>query len=83
MAAPGAHDEVMIAAMLPKIVILVLLAAIVASLFSGLFFLLNDESDKRRTLTALKIRVALSITLLLFLALAFTNGWLQPHGLGK
>lgn len=69
--------------MLPKIVILVLLAAIVASLFSGLFFLLNDESDKRRTLTALKIRVALSITLLLFLALAFTNGWLQPHGLGK
>ena len=73
----------MIAAMLPKMVILVLLAAIVASLFSGLFFLLNDESDKRRTLTALKIRVALSITLLLFLALAFTNGWLQPHGLGK
>ena len=69
--------------MLPKIIILVLLAAIVVSLFSGLFFLLNDKSDKRRTLTALKVRVALSITLLVFLAVAFMNGWLQPHGLGK
>jgi uncharacterized membrane protein len=73
----------MIAAMLPKIIILVLLAAIVVSLFSGLFFLLKDKSDKRRTLTALKIRVALSITLLVFLAVSFMNGWLQPHGLGK
>lgn len=69
--------------MLPKIILLTLLAAIVASLFSGLFFLLNDKSDKRRMLTALKVRVALSITLLVFLAVAFMNGWLQPHGLGK
>jgi hypothetical protein len=68
---------------LPKVIILVLLAGIVAALFSGLFFLLKDESSKRRTLTALKIRVALSIMLLIFLALSFWNGWLQPHGLGK
>ena len=66
-----------------KIVLLVLLAAIVTSLFSGLFFLMKDGSDKRRTLTALKVRVGLSIALLIFLALAFTNGWLQPHGLAK
>jgi hypothetical protein len=66
---------------LPKIILLVLLAAIVASLFSGLFFLMRDKSPQRRTLTALKIRVGLSIVLLIFLALAFTNGWLQPHGL--
>ena len=64
-----------------KIVILVLLAAIVVSLFSGLFFLMNDESSRRRTLTALKVRVGLSIALLIFLALAFTRGWLAPHGL--
>lgn len=68
--------------MLPKIIILILLAAIVASLFSGLFFLMKDDSGKRRTLTALKLRVALSIALLVFLALAFINGWLKPHGLG-
>jgi len=67
--------------LLPKIILVVLLLAIVASLFSGLFFLLNDESKQRRMLTALKVRVGLSIVLLVFLALAFANGWLRPHGL--
>lgn len=69
-------------AVLPKLILVVLLLAIVASLFSGLFFLLKDDSSKRRTLIALKVRVGLSIALLVFLALAFMNGWLKPHGLG-
>jgi hypothetical protein len=69
------------AVLLPKIILVVLLMAIVASLFSGLFFLLKDESHQRRTLTALKVRVGLSIMLLIFLALAFSQGWLKPHGL--
>lgn len=67
--------------LLPKIILIVLLLAIVASLFSGLFFLMKDDSRQRRTLTALKVRVALSIVLLVFLALAFSQGWLRPHGL--
>jgi hypothetical protein len=66
--------------MLAKVILVVLLLAIVASLFSGLFFLMHDDSSKRRTLTALKVRVALSIVLLIFLALAFSQGWLAPHG---
>ena len=66
--------------LLPKIILVALLAAIVASLFSGLFFLMKDDSTHRRTLTALKVRVGLSIALLVFLALAFSQGWLQPHG---
>ena len=66
---------------LAKLILVALLLAIVASLFSGLFFLMQDDSSKRRMLTALKIRVGLSITLLIFLALAFANGWLKPHGL--
>ena len=68
-------------AVLAKIILVVLLLAIVASLFSGLFFLMNDDSSKRRTLTALKVRVGLSIVLLIFLAVAFSQGWLRPHGL--
>ena len=67
--------------MIAKLILIALLMAIVASLFSGLFFLMKDDSAKRRTLTALKIRVGLSITLLIFLALAFHYGWLTPHGL--
>lgn len=69
--------------LLPKIILVVLLLAIVASLFSGLFFLMKDDSRQRRTLTALKVRVALSIVLLIFLALSFSQGWLRPHGFGQ
>ena len=66
--------------MLAKIILVALLLAIVVSLFSGLFFLMKDDSRERRVLTALKIRVGLSIALLIFLALAFSQGWLEPHG---
>ena len=66
--------------MLAKIILVGLLLAIVVSLFSGLFFLMKDDSRERRVLTALKIRVGLSIALLVFLALAFSQGWLEPHG---
>ena len=66
--------------MLAKIILVGLLLAIVASLFSGLFFLMKDDSRERRVLTALKVRVGLSIALLIFLALAFSQGWLEPHG---
>ena len=69
-------------AVLAKVILIALLMAIVASLFSGLFFLMKDDSSRRRTLTALKVRVGLSIALLVFLALAFANGWLKPHGVG-
>ena len=69
--------------LLPKIVLVVLLLAIVASLFSGLFFLMKDDSRQRRTLTALKVRVGLSIVLLIFLAVAFSQGWLRPHGFNQ
>lgn len=68
--------------MLPKLILVLLLLAIVVSLFSGLYFLMKDDSSRRRTLTALKVRVGLSIALLIFLALAFMNGWLRPHGVG-
>ena len=69
--------------MLAKAVVVLLLLAIVISLFSGLFFLIKDPSSKRRLLTSLKVRVALSITLLIFLVLSYYMGWLQPHGLGR
>ena len=58
-----------------KIVVLIMLAAIVGSLMSGLFFLTRqDENSSARVLTALKIRVALSILLVAFLVGAFFLG---------
>jgi hypothetical protein len=71
--------------MLVKLIIILFLLGIVASLFSGLYFLLKDPStaDNRRTVRALTIRVALSIALALFLVLSYFMGWIHPHGVGQ
>ncbi len=61
-----------------KAVVLILLAAIVVSLFAGLFFLIRGDKSSPRMLYALKIRVALSIVLVVFLVLSFTLGWIKP-----
>ncbi len=59
-----------------KLIVLLLLGAVVASLGSGLYFLARDKQDSTRLLNALKIRVALSIVLVLFLVLSYKLGWL-------
>ena len=64
-----------------KIVVIVFLIAIVASLGSGLFFLVRDSSNEKRTVRALTWRIALSLALIAFLILAFFAGWIHPHGL--
>jgi len=62
-----------------KAIVLILLAAVVVSLFSGLFFLVKDRDspDSTRMLTSLKIRVVLSITLVGFLVVAYLLGWIS------
>jgi hypothetical protein len=61
-----------------KAIVLVFLAAIVISLFSGLFFLTKDGNNSTRVLKALKVRVGLSILLVVFLVAAYSFGWLNP-----
>jgi hypothetical protein len=62
-----------------KLIVLLLLAAVVLSLFSGLFFLAKDKEhpNSPRLLNALKIRVALSIILVLFLVVSYKLGWIS------
>ena len=61
-----------------KVIVFVLLAAVVVSLFSGLFFLVRDRDtpDSPRMLRALKIRVGFSIALVLFLVVSYLSGWI-------
>jgi hypothetical protein len=61
-----------------KTIVFVLLAAIVLALFSGLFFLVQDKDhpNSPRLLTALKVRVGLSILLVSLLVVSFQMGWL-------
>ena len=64
-----------------KIIIVIALVAIVASLFSALVFLYRDRGHGTRMVKALAIRVALSIGLFAFLMIAFRMGWISPGGL--
>ena len=62
-----------------KAIVLILLAAVVVSLFSGLFFLVRDRDSQESTrmLTSLKIRVVLSLALVVFLVAAYSFGWIS------
>jgi len=44
-----------------KIVIIILLLAVVVSLFSGLFFIYKDKGQSDRAVKALTVRIVLSI----------------------
>ena len=60
-----------------KLVVIILLAAIVISLGSGLFHLTRDNADSSKALKALKIRVALSAVLILFLLGSYYFGYIR------
>ncbi|MDX1497468.1 MAG: twin transmembrane helix small protein [Salinisphaeraceae bacterium] len=62
------------------IIIIVLLLGIIISLFSGLYFLLKDESKSKRTVNALTWRVGLQVLLIVVLVIAFFMGKIRPHG---
>ena len=59
-----------------KIVVIVLLVAIVVSLGTGLYHLSREQHDSARVLKALKVRVALSLVLILFLVASYYLGWI-------
>lgn len=61
-----------------KYVVFALLAAILISLGSGLYYLSRDDADSPKVLKALKIRVALSAILIIFLVASYFMGWIQP-----
>lgn len=53
---------------------------IAGSLFSGLIFLIRDTGNSKRTVKALTLRVCISLSLFIFLLIAFKFGWIKPHG---
>ena len=61
-----------------KLIVILILAAILASLGSGLYYLSKDGQGSPRVLKALKIRVALSIALIVFLLVSYGIGWISP-----
>lgn len=66
--------------MLIKSLIILVLVAILFSLFSGMFFLVKDGGQSKRTVKALTVRIVLSVLLFILLIVAFATGVIQPHG---
>lgn len=66
-----------------KAVVILLLIGVVASMGSSLFFLTKDKSNSKKTVNALTVRVALSVSLFVLLLVAWQLGWIEPHGVGR
>lgn len=60
-----------------KIIIAVLLVAVVVSLFSGLFFLVKDDSKSKRVANSLTVRVVLAALIVLIVLIALWTGELK------
>ena len=64
-----------------KIIVIAALVAVVASLFSALYYLYRDRGQGMRMVRMLTLRVALSATLVAFLVISYWMGWISPSGL--
>ena len=62
-----------------KAAIILLLLATLASLFSGLFFLVKDEGRSSRVVNALTVRVTLTALTVGLIAWGFYSGQLSPQ----
>ena len=65
--------------MLTKAFIVLILIGILASLGSGLFYLMRDQGSGERTVRALTLRIGLSFALFFLLMLANWVGLISPH----
>ncbi len=59
------------------------LIVILWNLGAGLYYMLVDKGQSKRTVNALTRRIALSVALILIIILAIAMGWITPHGVGS
>ncbi len=71
----------MTAAVLFKVLIIILLIAILISLASGMFYMIKDKGKTRRVVTSLSVRIILSVLLFILLFVGYVTGLIKPHGI--
>lgn len=64
------------------LLIVAFLILIIWNLGAGLYYMLVDKGQSKRTVNALTRRIALSVALIVVVILAIKFGWIQPHGIG-
>ena len=65
---------------LKALLIIAFLIVILWNLGAGLYYMLVDKGESKRTVNALTRRIALSIALILLVVLANYMGWIKFHG---
>lgn len=63
-----------------KVLVVVLLGFIVASLGKAMFHMSSGPEDSAKTVRALTVRISLSVALFIVLFVAWYAGALTPHG---
>ena len=67
---------------LKTLLVIAFLILILWNLGAGLYYLLVDKGQSKRTVNALTRRIALSVGLILLVILGIYTGWIKPHGVG-
>ena len=68
---------------LKTLLIIAFLVLILWNLGAGLYYMLVDKGTTKRTVNALTRRIAVSVALILLVALSIYMGWITPHGVGR
>lgn len=68
---------------LKTLLIVGFLTLILWNLGAGLYYMLVDKGQSKRTVNALTKRIALSVALILLVILANYMGWIEFHGVGR
>jgi len=63
--------------LLVKLIVVILLLFVIGSLFSGLFFLVKDKGETRRTVNALTVRIGISILAIVIIMIAAATGLIE------
>ncbi len=67
---------------LKTLLVIAFLIVIVWNLGAGLYYLMVDRGQTKRTVNALTKRIVLSVVLILLVVLGIYSGWIKPHGVG-
>ncbi|ALA85031.1 membrane protein [Stenotrophomonas maltophilia] len=67
---------------LKTLLVIAFLIVIVWNLGAGLYYLLVDRGQTKRTVNALTRRIGLSVALIVLVIVSIYMGWIKPHGIG-
>jgi len=67
---------------LKTLLVIAFLIVIVWNLGAGLYYLLVDRGQTKRTVNALTRRITVSVALIVLVVIGIYSGWIKPHGIG-